>query len=189
MATDYQRRLITVDEYERMAELGIIGPDERVELIEGEIVMKPPMGPLHWSSLARLTRLFVVRLGERAVVAPQAPVRLPPISEPEPDFAIYLPRDDFYARERAGAGDAYAFIECSDTSLRFDRRTKGRVYGKAGVREYWIVNLVDRCVEIHRDPHELGYRTREEKRPGQSVAFEAFPDIVLTIDEMLGTKA
>ncbi|MBC5800300.1 MAG: Uma2 family endonuclease [Candidatus Eremiobacteraeota bacterium] len=186
MAPDYQRRPITVDEYERMAKTGIIGPAERVELIEGEIVLMPPMGPPHFSSVGRLNRLFVTRLGELAVVMPQAPLRLPPISEPEPDFAIYLPRDDFYLNERAGAEHAYAVIECSDSSLRYDRKTKLRVYAKAGVREYWIVNLLDRCVEIHRGPHELGYRLREVKRHGEALAFERFPDIVFTVDEVLG---
>ena len=189
MATDYQRRPITVDEYERMAETGIIGPAERVELIEGEIILMPPMGPPHFGSAARLNRLFVKRLGERAVVMPQGPIRLPPLSEPEPDFAIYLPRDDFYGTERAGAEHAYAVVECSDSSLRYDRKTKLRVYAKAGVREYWIVNLIDRCVEVHRSPHELGYRQREVKRSGQDLALEQFPDIVFAVDEMLGPAA
>ncbi len=165
MAIEYQRRPITVDEYERMAEMGIIGPAERVELIEGEIVLMPPMGPPHFSSLGRLIRLFVMRLGARAIVMPQAPLRLPPISEPEPDFAIYLPLDDFYARERSGAEHAYAVVECADSALPYDRNIKLRVYAKAGVREYWIVNLFQHRVEVYGGPHELGYRQHTETAP------------------------
>ncbi len=92
MATEYQRRPITAVEFNQMAELGIIGPEERLELLEGEIIVKPPINLPHISSVARLTRLFVMRFGERAVVAPQVSVRLSKTSEPLPDFAILHPR-------------------------------------------------------------------------------------------------
>ncbi|MBC5803341.1 MAG: Uma2 family endonuclease, partial [Candidatus Eremiobacteraeota bacterium] len=82
----------------------------------------------------------------------------------------------------------YALVECADTSLRYDRGTKLRVYAKAGVREYWIVNLVEHCVEAHREPHDLGYAVTEVRRPGESLAFEEFPEIEFTVNEILGPR-
>ncbi len=95
MAIDYQRRPITADEYVRMGELGIIGPEERVELIEGEIVLMPPMNEPHISSIMRINELFVKRLSGHAMIFPQGPVRVSSISEPEPDFAVLHRRDDY----------------------------------------------------------------------------------------------
>ncbi|MDQ2908310.1 MAG: Uma2 family endonuclease [Candidatus Eremiobacteraeota bacterium] len=186
MAIDYQRRPITADEYERMAELGIIGPEERVELIEGEIILMPPMGEAHVSSLLRLTELFVQRLSGRAMIMPQGPVRVSSISEPQPDFAVLYRRDDYYRHGKPDQSNVYALVECAETSLRYDRGTKLRVYAKAGVREYWIVNLVAHCLEIHREPHDLGYAVREVRGAGESMAFSEFPQISFTVDELLG---
>ncbi len=186
MAIDYQRRPITADEYVRMGELGIIGPEERVELIEGEIVLMPPMNGPHISSIMRINELFVKRLSGHAMIFPQGPVRVSSISEPEPDFAVLHRRDDYYGHKRPNEPNVYALVECADSSLRYDRGTKLRVYAKAGVQEYWIVNLVEHCLEVHREPHDLGYAVREVRRPGESVGFIAFPDVRFTVDEVLG---
>jgi len=188
MAVEYQRRQITVDEYYRMAEAGIFGPDERLELVEGELIVMPSMNPPHFSSVARLTRLLVTRFGDSAVVTPQLPIRISKISEPVPDFAILHASEDFYGTKRAKAAEVYALVECADSSLRFDRGLKLRVYAKAGVAEYWIVNLNERCVEVHRNPHDLGYAERTVALEGDSLAFVAFPDCVFTVDEILGPR-
>ncbi|MEO6991349.1 MAG: Uma2 family endonuclease [Candidatus Baltobacteraceae bacterium] len=186
MAIDYQRRPITVEEYERMAELGIIGPEERVELLDGELILMPPMTPPHFASLGRLTRLFVMRLGERAVVVPQAPIRIASISEPEPDFMILAARDDFYLGERASPATAQAFVECSVSSLAYDRGKKLKAYARAGIPEYWIVNLVDGVLEVHRDPHDLGYAFTRPLVHGARIALAAFPDIEFEVSDILG---
>ncbi len=186
MAVEYQRRPITVQEYERMAEMGIIGPDERVELVDGEIILMPPMGPPHISSLGRLTELFVLRLAPRAFIIPQAPMVVSRISEPEPDFQILVRREDFYFGERPSPTNCYALVECADTSLRYDRGKKLKVYARGGVREYWIVNLVDRCVEVYREPHDVGYAVHTVHQPGDVISFAALPDLVLTVEEILG---
>ncbi len=186
MAIEYQRRPITVDDYERMFETGIIGPEERVELVDGEIVLMPPMGPPHRSSVVRLNELFVERLAGRASIFPQGPVRLRPLSEPEPDFQILLRREDAYLGEEPAPSNLYAVIECSDTSLRFDRGKKLRVYARAGIREYWIVNLVERCVEVYREPNDLGYAVHDVHRRGEELAFAGLPDIRLRADDLLG---
>ncbi|MBC5798558.1 MAG: Uma2 family endonuclease [Candidatus Eremiobacteraeota bacterium] len=136
--------------------------------------------------MARVNQLLVLRLVPKAIVLPQAPVQVSRISAPEPDFSILLLRNDFYLGERPSPANSYALIECADTSLRYDRGKKLGVYARGGVREYWIINLVDRCVEIHRQPHELGYTTQRIHRPGETVAFAAIPDVTFTVDEILG---
>jgi Uma2 family endonuclease len=186
MAIDYQRRPITVEEFYRMAEHGIIGPDERIELLEGELIVVPPMNQPHASGVARLNELFVTRLGTRVVVMPQLPIRLSEISEPLPDFSILLRRSDFYVEDRVTPRAAYALVECSDSSLSFDRGPKLNAYAKSGVAEYWIVNLPERQVEIHRKPHNLGYAERTVAKPGESVAFAGIPDVAFAVDELLG---
>lgn len=187
MALDYQRRPITVDEFERMAEIGIFEPDERVELLDGELILMPPMNPPHFGSVARLNQLFVVRLAGRAVVSPQLPLRISRISEPMPDFAILFPREDFYATERPGVETTYALVECSDTSLAYDRGKKRKAYARANICEYWIVDINARRIEVNRDPHDFGYRATHVAEPGDSLAFLAFPEIAFSVAELVGT--
>jgi len=186
MATDYQRRPITAHEFFRMAEADIFGPNERLELLEGEIIVKPPVNPPHFGSVARLNRLLVMRLGERAIVVPQSFIVLSKYDAPAPDFSILLPRDDFYSSARAAAPDIYALIECADSSLSYDRGKKLRVYAQCGVAEYWIVNIRGRQIEIHRNPHDLGYTDRLIAKPGENVTFAAIPEVEFAVDELLG---
>lgn len=188
MATDYRRRPITADEYERMGEFGIFDRDENIELIDGEIIVMPPMNPPHFGSIARITELFVRRLNAFAIVTPQLPIRISTFSEPQPDFALLRRSDDFYSTRRPTPNDVIAFVECADSSLRYDRGTKLRAYAKADVREYWIVNLSERCIEIHREPHELGYRSRIVAASGDSVAFESLPELTFAVDEFFGSS-
>lgn len=186
MATDYQRRPITADEFDRMGDVGIFGPDERVELLEGELVLLPPMNPLHARSIARVNRIFVTRLGNRAIVMPQLPIHLSLISEPLPDFGIVEPDERRYTHRHPDAASTFALVECADTSLSYDRGKKLLAYARARIREYWIINLNERCIEIHRDPHELGYRSRRIATPGESIRFATLPDLAFTVAELLG---
>ncbi len=188
MAIEYQHRPITADEYQRMGELGILAADERVELLDGELIVMPPMGLPHAASVSRLTRLFLMRLGESADVRPQLPVRLSRISEPQPDFALVMLRADFYAAGHPASADTYALIECADSSLRYDRGKKLVAYARAAIREYWIVNLSDESIEIYRDPSDLGYATSLVARVGDGVAFAGFPDVRFDVAELLGCK-
>ena len=186
MALDYQRRLITADEFFRMAETGILGPDERVELLEGEIIVRPMMNPPHFASVARLNELFVLSLGRRATIVPQSHIVLSEYNAPAPDFSILLRQEDFYIHARPTIPDIYALIECADTSLSYDRGKKLKVYAHCGVAEYWIVNLRRRQVEIHRHPHDLGYADTFIAYPGETVAFGAISDVVFAVDDLLG---
>src|SRR5437867_1145193 len=131
MSEVLQRRRFTVDEYQRMGETGILADDERLELIAGHIVVREPIGARHAGTVDRLTRLWTSRLGERAIVRVQNPVRFPKEdSELQPDVMLLRPRDDFYTTSHPAAADVLLLIEVADTSVRLERRLGFRsMYG------------------------------------------------------------
>src|SRR6476659_3569905 len=135
------RRPITVTEYHRMGEVGILGDRDRVELIEGELVAMSPIGSYHHGTVNKLNHALVQAVGERAVVSVQGPVRLDEFSEPEPDLALLKPRPDFYRDAHAGPADVLLLIEVADTSLNYDRAVKRALYARHTIQELWIVDL------------------------------------------------
>lgn len=145
----------SVADYDQMIELGILTENDRVELIRGEIIDKMSIGDLHAACVRVLTRLLTLRLGDRASVSVQNPVRLG-ASVPEPDAALLKWRDDQYAGAHPTASDVLLLIEVADTSLEFDRTVKAEIYAENGIRDYWIVNLIDRTLEVHRQPLATG---------------------------------
>jgi Uma2 family endonuclease len=151
------RRRFTVDEYYRMAETGILAPDERVELIEGEIIQKVTIGPKHAGYVSRLTRLLVLGVGDGALVRIQQPIRLSDLSEPEPDVALVQPRPDDYTAGHPTPGDVFLVIEVADASVEFDRETKGPLYALSGIPECWLVDIPAARVEVYREPSVAGY--------------------------------
>lgn len=185
MAVDYKTRKFTADEYHAMAEAGILGPGERVELIEGEIVEMAPIGPRHSGRHVRLNKLLVIRFGDSALVQPHGSVRLSNLTEPEPDVILLYPKDDFYESGIAKPPDVIGLIELSDSSLSFDRGRKAQIYARARVPEYWIVNLVDDRLEIHREPNDLGYAQVTVPARDERVAFEALPEIDFAVEDFL----
>ena len=187
MATDIGQRRFTVDEYERMAKLGIIGPDEKVELIEGTIVTVPPSGEDHSSGITRLNHHFVVRFSGRAIVQSQLPVRVSDNSLPEPDVAILRYDEQYYGKRRPRASDVLALVEVSYSSVAFDAGAKLRAYARAGVSEYWIVNVRDNRIAVHRDPKDLGFATQREIGAGGRIAFLAFPGDTFSAEEIMPT--
>lgn len=177
------RRLFTVDEYHRMAEAGILHPDERVELIEGEIVQMSPIGPSHAGCVINATRLLITRLGERAVVSPQNPVVIPPRSEPQPDLVLLRPRAVSYSRAHPTPEDILLAIEVADTTVRFDRRVKARLYARSGIAEFWLLLPVDGAVEVYRAPGAEGYASVTRHGAGQMVSPLAFPDTSFAVSD------
>jgi Uma2 family endonuclease len=168
------RRLFTVDEYHRMGEAGILRPDERVELIEGEIVQMAPIGPRHAGCVINANRLFITRLGDRAIVSPQNPLVIRPRSEPLPDLLLLRPRAVSYSRELPAA-------EVADTTARFDRLVKARLYARAGIAEFWLMLPVDDAVEIHREPRDDGYASVTRHGLPDAVTPLAFPDVAFAV--------
>jgi Uma2 family endonuclease len=182
MAIDVERarRRFTIDEYEKMAATGILSEDDRVELIEGEIVEMSPIGEPHAAVVATLTNLLMHRIGDRAWFWGQSPVRVPPSSKPQPDLAFLRMRS--YRREGATTADALLFIEVADTSLHYDRTVKLRLYARAGIPEYWIADVNTDTVEVYRSPSGERYAERLVFARGESVAPLAFPDAVIAVD-------
>lgn len=156
MAIELRRRTWTVDEYHRMAEAGVLREDDRVELIEGEIVEMSPIGSGHARCVNRLNALLGPAAQGRAIVSVQNPVRLSPRSEPQPDLSLLRWRDDFYP-EGPTPADVLLVIEVAASSVVFDRRVKVPLYGRAEIPEVWIVDLDADQVDVYRDASSGGY--------------------------------
>jgi Uma2 family endonuclease len=187
MAVELNRRLFTVHDYYRMAEAGILHDDDRVELIEGEIIQMPPIGSLHASVVDRFTALIYSQSQPQLVhVRVQNPVRLDDRSEPVPDLALLRPQADRYRSAHPTPRDVLLLVEVSDTTLAYDRDIKLPLYATAGVPEVWIANIAAQQIEIYRDPAECEYRSRTEARTGEVVSPLLVPELALPISEVLG---
>lgn len=176
-----RRRLLTVDEYHRMGEAGILTDDDRVELIEGELVAMAPIGSEHIASTNALNRLLVLAVGDRGIVSVGNPVRLNRHSEPQPDFAVLKPRDD-YRKTLPRPEDTMLAVEVSNTSLDYDRKVKLALYARAGIPEVWIVNLAAQEVEVHRSPAADNYTTVTRAGRSDDLTIEALPGVLIPVD-------
>jgi Uma2 family endonuclease len=157
------RHRVTVHEYHRMAEAGVLAADARVELIEGEIIDMAPIGMSHNSAVDQLAHLLIRALGDLVITRIQGSIRLSQTSEPEPDVAVLKPRTDFYRHELATGADALLIIEVSDSTLRYDRDVKVPLYARHNVPEVWIVDL-QRCPVAHvqlTDRRQIHARSRD----------------------------
>jgi Uma2 family endonuclease len=189
MASDPIRHLFTTAEYHAMSEAGILPPEDRFELLEGEIYQMPPIGSRHAGCVNWLNRTFVRRLDDRAVLAPQNPVVLSDVSEPQPDIVLLRPRADDYRESHPTTADVLLIVEVADSTLPFDRRKKGPLYARCAIPEVWIVNLVDGEHEVYRDPSPQGYRTVRRLGREERIAPLAFPDVELAVGKILGQSA
>jgi Uma2 family endonuclease len=148
---------ITVDEYHRMAEVGLLAPDARVELIEGVIIDMAPIGIFHAVVVDRLNKLLVPAVGDQAVVRVQGPVRLSRESEPLPDIALLKALPGGYTAGHPQGADTLLAIEVSDTTLRYDRNIKLPLYARHGVHEVWIADVNRGGIHVCRSRTDLGY--------------------------------
>ena len=180
------RRRFSVDEYYKMAEAGILKPNERVELIDGDIIVMSPIGSRHTGSVNRLTELLVQVLVSRAVVSVQSPIRLDERTEPQPDFALLKPRADYYSDSHPGPLDVFFLIEVMDSSAASDCGSKLQLYARFGISEVWLVDLESKLIEIHRHPMGEIYKENRIVSRGERFAPEAFPDAVFEVDAILG---
>lgn len=175
----------TVDEYVQMIDFGILDKYDRVELIRGEIIEKMTIGDPHATCVRRLNWLLTTRAGKHALLSIQSPVRLAD-SMPEPDVAVLKPRDDFYLSGTPRSADVLLLIEVADSTLEFDRDVKRELYAENGITEYWIVDLNDGAVEVHRQPRPDGtYADVQTKRRGEQLDVAALPGITLAVSEIL----
>lgn len=186
MSVQLLRRQFTVEEYHRMAEVGILTEDDRVELIEGEIVQMSPIGRRHAACVNRLIRLFSQRFGEQAIITSQNPVELSDRSELQPDIALLQPRSDFYEAGHPQPKDIFLIVEVADTTIETDRHVKIPLYAGSGISEVWLIDIHEQLIEIYRQPTAAGYQDMQKCRRGQRIAPQAFSEIQLAVDEVLG---
>jgi Uma2 family endonuclease len=146
------RHLISVDAFHRMGETGILGPADRVELIDGEIIDMSPIGALHAAIVDLLARHFGRRAGESVFIRCQNPLRLDDVSEPEPDIAILRPRADCYTTAHPGPADVLLVVEVADTSLAYDLGVKVPLYARHGIPEVWVIDATTRRTRVFREP-------------------------------------
>ena len=175
----------TTKEYYRMAETGILHPDARVELLDGEIIDMSPIGPFHGGTTKYLIDHFTQAGEGRWLLAVQDPVHLEDYSEPQPDLMLLQRAPDFYRARHPMPADVFLLIEVADTSLGYDRERKLPACGRAGIPEVWIVNLEDRTVEVYREPHLTGYAATAILRGGDKATPLAFPDAALNVAELM----
>ncbi|OUL35564.1 hypothetical protein BV372_10995 [Nostoc sp. T09] len=178
-------RLWTVEEYHRIAEVGIFGADERVELLDGKIIWMSAKGTTHTSAVGRTNKLIQNRLGSRAWVSVQDPVKLNERSEPEPDIAVVKVDPLDYADHHPTPPEIYLIIEVADSSLKLDCETKGKAYSKAGISDYWVLDVVSRQVHILREPSEDGYQSEKILAEDETISPLEFPDLRIQVLEML----
>lgn len=175
----------TVDEYYKMAETGVIKPDARVELLDGQIIDMAPIGPFHGGAVKRLNRLFAKAAKDRFLVAVQDPVHLNDRSEPQPDVMLLKPKADDYGTRHPRPEDVFLLIEVADSTLQFDRDEKVAAYGAGGITEVWLVNLPEQKLEVYREPHFTGYASKTILSPGDTARPAAFPDVAIDVAALL----
>ena len=186
MAAEFTKKLFTVDEYYSMAKAGIIGPEERVELVEGEIIEMSPIGHPHGVRVVRGSTLLIEAFGRKAVVSTQGSLRLNRKTELQPDFVVFEPRPDFYAARRPTPADVLLVVEVAQTSLSYDQNVKIPLYAKAGIPEVWTQDMKKDVLLVYRDPHGDNYATCLELGRNDSLSPIAFPEIRFSVDDLFG---
>jgi Uma2 family endonuclease len=186
MPAELRRRRFTADEYHWMARVGILGPNDRVELLDGAIIEMPPISPEHAATVNGFNEHFLSRFGDVAQVRVRNPIRIDTFGEPQPDVVLVRRRADSYRLAHPAPEDAFLVVEVADTSLADDRRVKLPFYARAGIAEAWLVDLQHGVVHVHREPSPDGYRVIRTVRRGERLAPLAFPDREIAVADLLG---
>ena len=187
MATEaVQKKLFTVDEYHRIADVGILPEARRFELVRGEIIEMTIPGSSHSGRVNRLTYLFISRLGQAVIVSGQNPVPLGPQSEPMPDLGLLKPRSDFYTGAHPSPDDVLLVVEVSDTTVRYDSTVKTSLYAEAGIPEYWLLDVNKDVLVVRVDPSGGEYRSVRILHRGDTISPLKLTSASFTVDEILG---
>ena len=180
-----KKRNFTVDDYYHLADVGILDEDDRIELIDGEIVLMSPINVPHAYCVKAFTREFYMTASEQAVISVQDPIHLNENSEPQPDVVLLRSRDDFYAEAHPTPDDILLLVEVADSSLNRDRQKARDTYAKHGIPEVWIANLPDGCVERYRNPAEDGYQDVARFERGDGISPALLPNVRIEVDDIL----
>jgi Uma2 family endonuclease len=172
-----ERARISADRYQKMVATGVLTKYDRIELIDGDMLNMSPIGLSHSAVTARLNKLFVLSVGDAAIVSPGGSVRLGEYSVPQPDLMLLKPREDFYAGQIPTAADLLLLVEISDSSPAFDQGIKRALYSRHGVAEYWVVDIPGKRIHVYREPTGDGYVQALECAVTDSVAPRALPAV------------
>jgi Uma2 family endonuclease len=186
MSVQMQKRLFTVQEYHLMIEAGVFGNNDRVELIEGEIIEMAAIGKRHAARVDRLADFFYERVRRRAIIRVQNPICLDDKSEPQPDIALVQPRADFYEESLPNSENILLLVEVADSTIDYDRDVKVPKYARSGIQEVWLWDLEDNCLEVYRFPAGNGYSFRQRFEGKEIFSSLAFPDFNVSVDWTLG---
>ncbi len=184
----YRRHRLTVHDFHRMGEAGILPVEGRMELIEGEIVDMAPIGSRHAAIVKQLTALFARSAGGQCIVSVQDPIILGEHSEPEPDVALLQSRDDFYAPALPRADEVFLIVEVADTTLRYDREIKIPLYARHGIPEVWLIDVEGRTLTVFETPADGAYRDEHRVQPLSVLAPKALPGVAVDLlSRLFGT--
>ena len=184
VANGVKPRLITVSEYDRMIEAGIYTENDRIELLNGEIVEIMPKGPKHTSANSKIVRFFIRLFNEEVIVRSQDPIRLDDFSEPEPDVVLANWDAKEYSENHPTPNDILLVMEISDTTLGYDRDSKAIAYSRSGIQQYLLLNLKNETLEDYREPNADGYGAKRTYRSGDVFNLVAFPEIEIKFDNL-----
>ncbi len=168
-----------------MADAGIFTEDDRVELVEGDIITMMPIGARHAACVTRLAQRFIRSLGDDVIVSVQNPLRLDEATEVLPDIMVLRFRPDFYADAHPTAEDVLLVVEVAESSLAYDREVKVPLYARHGIPECWLVNLQDDVVEVFRRPAGRGYKEMRVFEKGDTLTAESLPNVHVPVQEIL----
>ena len=186
MSVEVSKKHFSIEDYYRMAAAGVLRKDDRVELIEGEIIKMNPIGSRHAACVGRLTKLLERRGGDHAIVWVQNPVEINDYSEPVPDVTLLKWRADFYANAKPAPGDVLLIVEVSDSTINYDRKVKAPLYARAGVHEMWLVNLPEELIEVYTHPLDGVYQETRLVRRGETVTVASAGGLSVEADAVLG---
>lgn len=180
------RRQFTVADYHRMRDAGIFSEDDRVELLDGDILQMSPIGPLHAAIVKRINTLLGKTPLGQLIVSVQDPIQLSDLSEPQPDIAILKYRSDYYGSTHPRPEDILLLIEVSDTSLEYDKKNKLPRYADSYIVEVWIIDIENQQIEQYSNPANGSYRTKQSWLHGQAITSIELPAFAVTVDDILG---
>jgi Uma2 family endonuclease len=185
MSVQYQKHYFNVEEYYRMAEVGLLSASDRVELIEGEIVEMSPIGSTHGGTVKRSSAFLNRKLGDTVIVGVQDPIQLNDFSEPQPDLALLKPCEDFYSNSHPVPEDVLVVIEVADTSLDYDRNVKLPLYARAGIPEAWLMVLAKDVIEVYSQPKNGKYQ-KIHRVTRKTLVSPTIPTFSCKVEELLG---
>ena len=186
MSAELARMKFNIHDVERMVKAGVFAGNERVELIEGELIQMAAQGSNHISSVIRLTTFLTSRVGDDVLVSIQNAVIINDINEPQPDVSLLHFRDDYYSTAKARPEDVLLLIEVSDSTVTYDRKVKVPLYARNGIAEVWLVNLPKKVVEVYNHLEDGKYKVVKKLERGETLSPKLIPSLKIKVEEIIG---